>query len=192
VTTPKILAFAGSTRKDSWNKKLVRVAAAAAQDAGADVTTIDLRDYPLPLYDGDLEKEDGLPENVVKMKQLFLEHDGLLIASPEFNGSLTAVLKNTIDWVSRPAEGESALACFDNKVAAIMSTSPGGLGGLRGLTHLRTILAGIGVMVLPNQLAVAKAFDAFVDDGSMKETKQQESVMALGSRLARILQQLGV
>src|SRR5262249_29719722 len=103
---PRILAFAGSTRRDSFNKKLAGIAADGARAAGAEVTFIDLRDYPLPLYDGDLEAEKGLPEQAQRLKKLFLDHDGLLISSPEYNSSISGVLKNTIDWVSRPVPGE--------------------------------------------------------------------------------------
>ncbi|MDH3591896.1 MAG: NAD(P)H-dependent oxidoreductase, partial [Planctomycetota bacterium] len=133
----KILALSGSLRGDSFNRKLVAAAAAGARAAGAAVTEIDIREFPLPLYDGDLEARDGLPEHALRLKRLFAEHEGLLIASPEYNGSISGALKNLIDWVSRPAsKGEKPLASFDGKVAAIMAASPGGLGGLRGLVHV--------------------------------------------------------
>src|SRR5262245_6276714 len=109
---PRILAFAGSLRADSFNRKLVKPAAEAARAAGADVTLIDLKDYPLPIFDQDLEKAEGLPANARKLKDLFLAHQGLLIVSPEYNSSITAVLKNTIDWVSRPVPNEASLAAF--------------------------------------------------------------------------------
>jgi len=185
--TPKILAFAGSTRTDSYNKKLVKIALAGAQAAGADVTYIDLRDLPLPLYDEDLEAQEGLPANAKTLKNLLMSHQGLLIASPEYNSSLTAVLKNAIDWASRPLADEPPLAAFTGKVAAIMSASPGGLGGLRGLVHLRSILGNIKVLVLPDQVAVPNAYEAFNFDGSLKNPKQQESIQKLGERLANIL-----
>ncbi len=138
MNKPKILAFAGSTRSASFNKRLARIAAEGARKAGADVTFIDLRDYPMPLYDGDLEDKEGLPANAKKLKEIFLAHKGLLIASPEYNSSMPGVLKNTIDWVSRVSDPkEVPLACFDGKVATLMSASPGALGGLRGLVHLR-------------------------------------------------------
>ena len=100
--TPKILAFAGSTRKDSFNKKLVKITGEAARLAGAQVTYLDLRDLPMPLYDGDLEAEQGIPQNARKLKALMLSHDGLLISAPEYNSSISGVLKNAIDWASRP------------------------------------------------------------------------------------------
>lgn len=178
-----ILAFAGSTRKGSYNKQLVRIAAGAAEDAGAKVTVIDLRDYPLPVYDQDLEEQEGLPVNAQALKDLLLAHKGLLLACPEYNSSITAVLKNTLDWTSRAKPGEKPLACYQGKVAAIMSASPGALGGLRGLVHVRAILGNIGVLVLPGQVAVAKANEAFAEDGSLRDARQHESVRKLGRDL---------
>ena len=124
-TTPKILALAGSTREGSYNKKLVRVAAAGAQAAGGEVTLVDLRELPMPLYDGDLEAAEGLPPNARILKRLMIAHDGLLISAPEYNSSITAVLKNAIDWASRPEPDEIPLVAFKDKVAALMSASPG-------------------------------------------------------------------
>src|SRR5208283_1217475 len=155
--TPKILAFAGSTRKESFNKKLVRIAADTARNAGAQVTLLDLRDIPMPLYDGDLEAEQGIPENGKKFKALLLAHDGLLIAAPEYNSGISGVLKNAIDWASRPVAGEPPLACFAGKVATLMSASPGALGGLRGLVVVRSLLSNMGTIVLPTQVAVPQA-----------------------------------
>src|SRR3954447_9781440 len=188
--TPRILAFAGSLRRESFNKKLVSIAARAARDAGAEVTLIDLKDFPLPLFDQDLEAEQGTPENGRKLKQLFNDHDGLLVGSAEYNSSVTAALKNVIDWVSRPAAGEAPGAAFRGKVAALMSASPGALGGLRGLVHLRSILGNIGVIVLPDQVAVARAHEAFGPDGSLSDPKQQAGIEALGKTLASILMKL--
>jgi len=187
---PKILAFAGSLRKDSYNKKLVQIASAGAQAAGAEVTYVDLRDLPLPVFDEDLEKTEGLPANARKLKDLFLAHQGLLISAPEYNSSITAALKNTIDWVSRPCPGEAPLGCFLDKVAAIMSASPGALGGLRGLVHVRAILGNIHVLVLPDQVAVPRAFEAFAADGSLKDPKQQSAVVKLGANVAAVLAKL--
>ncbi|MBI5756998.1 MAG: NAD(P)H-dependent oxidoreductase [Planctomycetales bacterium] len=187
---PRILAFAGSLRRDSFNKQLVRIAAQGARTAGAEVTVIDLKDYPLPVFDEDLERESGAPENARRLKQLFVEHDGLLIASPEYNSSITAVLKNTIDWVSRPSPGEPPLVAFAGKVAVVLSASPGALGGLRGLVHLRAILGNIGVIVLPDQTAISKAHEAFAADGSLKEIRQQATVEKLGATLASAVAKL--
>ncbi len=180
MSRPKILAFAGSARRDSFNKKLVRIAARGAEEAGAEVTLLDLADFPLPLYDGDLEAEQGIPENAKALKELFLAHQGLLLSCPEYNSSITPLLKNTIDWVSRPFEGEQPLAAYKNKVCALMSASPGGLGGLRGLVHVRAILQNIGVIVLPKQMAISQANNAFADDGALNDSKQQETILSLG------------
>jgi len=190
TNTPKILAFAGSTREASYNKLLVKVAAAGAMAAGAEVTYVDLRDLPMPLFDEDLEAKEGMPENARKFKELMVAHDGFLIASPEYNSSITPVLKNAIDWVSRPGPGEPGLVAFTGKVAVIMSASPGGIGGLRGLVHLRSILGNINVLVLPDQKAIPQAFEVFNADGTMKDPKQQESVENLGAKLSNVLSKL--
>ncbi len=187
---PKILAFAGSTRTGSFNKKLVQVAVAGARAAGAEVTSVDLRDLPMPLYDGDLEANEGIPANAQKFKALMLAHQGLLISAPEYNSGITGVLKNAIDWASRSAAGEAPLACFVGKTAALMSASPGGLGGLRGLVHVRSILSNIHVLVLPDQVAVPRAHGAFNPDGTLKDPKQQTSVEQLGRHLADMLVKL--
>jgi NAD(P)H-dependent FMN reductase len=184
------LAFAGSTRTESFNKRLIRIAVAGAQAAGAQVTLIDLRDYPLPLFDGDLEAREGLPPNGRKLKDLFLANHGLLMSCPEYNSSITGVWKNTIDWVSRPVPGEAPLNCFDGKVAAIMSASPGALGGLRGLVHVRAILGNIKVLVLPDQVAVTGAGEAFNPDGSLKDPKQHAAVESLGAKLVQLLSKI--
>lgn len=184
---PKILAFAGSARKESHNKRLVQVAAQGAQEAGAEVTLLNLADYPLPLYDEDDERDHGLPENVLRLKQIFLEHDGLLVACPEYNGSITPLLKNTIDWVSRPRPGEKRLAPFQDKVAVLMSAAPGSVGGLRGLVHVRAILTHVGVIVLPKQIAIAQSGQAFQEDGSLRDPSQHEVVTGLGQMLANFL-----
>ena len=184
---PRILAFAGSTRRDSFNKRIVPIAVKGAREAGAEVTLLDLKDFPLPLFDQDLEAEQGMPDNGKKLKQLFIDHGGLLLACPEYNSSVTAVLKNAIDWVSRPAPGEPPLVAFRGKVATLMSASPGALGGLRGLVHLRSILGNIGVIVLPDQISVAKAHEAFQPDGSLTDPKQQAGIEALGKTLASFL-----
>jgi chromate reductase len=191
ANAPRILAFAGSTRSGSFNKKLVKIAVAGARKAGAEVTYLELRDYPLPLYDGDLEESEGLPANARKLKDIFLAHRGLLIASPEYNSSISGVLKNAIDWVSRPAPGEAPLGCFLGKVAALLSTSPGSLGGLRGLIHLRSILGNIKVLVLPDQVSVPQAAGAFEENGSLKDARKQEAAEKLGETLAEILKRLG-
>ncbi|MHC5002362.1 MAG: NADPH-dependent FMN reductase [Planctomycetota bacterium] len=185
-----ILAFAGSLRTGSLNKTLVRAAARTAERAGAEVTFVDLKDHPLPVYDQDLETAEGLPAAAARLKELFKAHQGLLIAAPEYNSSLSAALKNTIDWVSRPAPDEAPLECFAGKVAGLMSASPGALGGLRGLFHLRSILLNIQVIVLPEQHALSKAHEAFADDGSLKDAAQQQRVDRVAHRVVDTVRKL--
>lgn len=187
MSTPKILAFAGSIRNDSVNKRLAKIASNAAEQSGADVTFADLADYQMPLYCQDYESEFGLPDSVIAFKELMKSHQGFLIASPEYNGSLTGILKNTIDWMSRPYADDPRMACFDGKIAGIMAASPGGLGGLRGLHHLRIILSGIGVIVLPNQVAVGHSGTNLVDDESIKDDKLQHAITSLSDEMVRVI-----
>ena len=191
MSTPRILAFGGSLRRDSFNQKLATIAAAGAREAGAEVTVIALREFPLPVFDEDLEAAKGLPAEAKKLKQLFREHHGLIIASPEYNGSLPAALKNALDWVSRTeTDDEPSLAAFTGKTAILCAASPGGLGGLRGLVHVRAILGNIGVTVLPDQVAVSQAHKAFGPDGLLTDEKQAAKVKSLGAQLARHLAKL--
>lgn len=184
---PKILAFAGSTRMESFNKKLVKVAMHGAEASGAQVTHLDLRDLALPLYDGDLESSSGLPPGALKFKELLLANDGFLISSPEYNSSISGVLKNAIDWASRPGGNAAPLAGFNDKVAVLMSASPGALGGLRGLVTLRSILGNLKTIVLPEQVAVSHANEAFDPGGTLKDVKQQVAIEGLGKRLTEFL-----
>jgi NAD(P)H-dependent FMN reductase len=188
--TPRILAFSGSLREGSFNWTLVRVAAAGARAAGAEVTQLRLRDLPLPVYDADLESAEGLPANAAKLKELMRSHDGFLIASPEYNTSLTAALKNAIDWASRKDGDEPAMAAFRGKAAAIMAASPGAVGGLRGLIHLRAILGALQVLVLPDQKVIPHAHEAFDDAGSLRDPAQQQAVERIGARLAEVVARL--
>ena len=160
----RVLVFAGSARADSLNRKLAQAAAGALEAAGLRVTFADLRDYSMPLYDGDLEEAQGLPEKAKAFKELVRDHDAFVIASPEHNGSFTALLKNVIDWASRPEPGEPHLAVFRGKTAALLSVSPGRGGGRRGLRHLRELLEMIGVTVIPAQFTVAGG-EAALDPG---------------------------
>lgn len=190
MPTPRILAFAGSARRASFNRVLVNAAAGCLREAGADATVVDLRDFPMPLYDGDLEAESGIPESAIRLKALMREHHGFLIAAPEFNSSITPLLKNTIDWCSRRAGDEPALACYSGKVAGLLAASPGALGGLRGLVTLRSILSNVGVVVVPQQFALSKANEAFNADGSLKDERHASQVREVASavvRLARLL-----
>jgi len=182
----KILCFAGSLRKDSFNKKLAKLASSKAEAAGATVTYVDLKDYPMPIYDGDIEASEGIAENAKKLKALMKEHHGFLIACPEYNSSITPVLKNTIDWASRPLEGEKNLECFKGKVTGLFAASPGKLGGLRGLVTVRAILESIGVICIPDQFSVAMAMDAFDQDGNLKDQKQTAEVERVCKRLVEV------
>lgn len=184
-TTPRILVFGGSLRRESFNQKLAALAAEGAREAGAEVTLIALRDFPMPLYDGDLEDAAGKPEFASRLKKLFSEHHGLIIASPEYNSSISAALKNAIDWVSRAdSNSEPPLSALAGKTAVVCATSPGALGGLRGLVHLRAILGNIGINVLPDQVAVPRAHEFFRADGSHADEKQVQAVKKLGRTLA--------
>ncbi len=181
----KLLAFAGSKRKESVNVKLLNVAVRGARDAGASVTTIDLADYSLPIFDEDEEAAQGMPEAARQIKRMMVEHDGFLIASPEYNSAFSPLLKNVVDWASRAeSKDEPPLAAYQGKLAVIMSASPGALGGIRGLVFLRMLLGNIGVTVLPNQKALPRALKAFHKDGSLLDKRTQDSVLELGRKLA--------
>lgn len=188
---PKILAFAGSARKGSFNKKLAHIAAGGARQAGAEVTHLDFADLPLPLFSQDLEASlPGEEPNAKKFKDLLRAHDGLLIASPENNWTFSALLKNAIDWASRRREGEQPLECFANKVVVLMSASPGPYGGIRGLPQLAMQLRNVRCIVLPDQVTVAHADKAFGPDGALSDPKQQAAVEKLGATLAGFLSKL--
>ena len=187
---PRILAFAGSTRTASYNKKLIRVAARCARDAGADVTLIDLRDFPMPLYDGDLEEEHGLPTHARRLKALMKEHSGFLIAAPEYNSSITGVLKNAIDWASRSEPEEAPLTAFRGKIAGLIATSPGALGGLRTLVAVRGILTNLGVLVISEQRAIPSAAEAFDRSGALTNPNNHIAVANVATRLAEITARL--
>jgi NAD(P)H-dependent FMN reductase len=182
---PKILAFSGSLRAASWNKKLVKVAADGAREAGAEVTILDLQAYPLPVYDGDIEAA-GMPENVLKLKQIFREHQGMLISSPEYNSSYSGAIKNTIDWISRKVPGEQPLEHFKDKPVAIMCATPGGKGGMRMLPMLRLLLSNIGMLVLPGQYGLGSVSEAFDPDGNLKDEKIAAIVKGMGKSVTEM------
>ena len=190
MNTPKILAFAGSTRKESFNKRLAKIALLAADKAGAETTFIDLHDYDMPLYSEDLLAEHGMPEGVIAFKEILKNHNGFLITSPEYNGSLTGTLKNAIDWATIKADGEERMACWNGKIAGLLSASPGGLGGIRGLHHLRTILAGIGTFVLPNHLAVGNSTTNLQNDEQITDEKLQLQLESLTHEMVRVIRGL--
>lgn len=169
----KLLAFAGSGRRESLNRRLLAAAVASAREQGAEVTVLDLRADTLPLYDGDLEAA-GLPPKVIELKRLFAAHDGLLIASPEYNMFCTPLMKNTIDWLSRPAPA-GVPEPLAGKTAALLGTSPGAFGGLRALPFLRLLLAKLGVLVAPADLAVGNGAQA-IGEGRLNDPKQQQAL----------------
>ena len=184
----KILAFAGSLRKHSFNKRVLKTAVKGAEEAGAEVTYIDLRDYPMPIYNPDDHEKNGFDENALKFQGLLTQHDGLLIASPEYNGSLPAALKNAIDWASRLSDRYNRSDVFPGKVAAMMTASPGSFGGVRSLAHLRGVLTSVGVNVLPSEIAVAFVGDKFAgDDEEMTDERMKGVLEDLGASLVEML-----
>lgn len=185
--TIKILALSGSQRAGSWNSLLVRAAAAGAEAEGAQISVLDWADYDMPLYDPDREKAEGFPEAVLRFKAVLKAHQGFLIASPEYNGSLTPLLKNAIDWASRPAAGETPMACYKHKVVGLLSTSPGVFGGVIGLVHLRAILSRLGSFVIPEQYPVGEAGKLFDDTGAMRDPKHKAIAEGIGARTAQII-----
>ena len=190
----KILVFAGSARRDSLNKKLARVGAEAVRAAGGEATFVDLDDYPIPVYHGDLEAKEGMPQNARKLRALFLAHEGLLIASPENNQSITSLLKNTIDWLSRDigdGKGEnSGLAPYRGKVVGIMNATPGPYGGVRHLYHLRQVLSGLQTIVLPNQVQLGHADQAFDEQGALKDERWSKALATLAKALVETTDKL--
>lgn len=184
----KILAFAGSLREHSYSKRVVKTAIKGAEKAGAEVDFIDLRDYPMPIYNADDHQQKGFDENALKFQKLLSEYQGFMIASPEYNGSLSGALKNALDWASRQSDEFKMGEVFRGKVAAIMTESPGAFGGIRCLGHLRTILSILGVNVLPSEIAVAKVSEMFEgNDEEMKDEKMKKILEDLGKSLVDML-----
>lgn len=189
LVPPRVLALAGSARAASLNKRLLAVGAAAARAQGAQLTAIDLRDYAMPLYDGDLEAANGQPQAAHELRRLCLAHDALLLATPEYNGFVTPLLVNTFAWLSRLPEGEglpSGLQATAGVPVALLSASPGGLGGLRSLLATRHYLSmNLGFVVMPEQFALPQAHLAFDDAGALKEPRQQQAVAAVVAALLK-------
>ena len=186
MSLPKILVFAGSIRSGSHNARLAALAIKELALAGADVTRISLEDFPLPLYDGNLEAHSGAPENAVKLKRMMGANHGVFIASPEYNASITPLLKNTIDWISRVRErGESPLAVFKDRAFALGGASDSPHGALRSLMALRQVLElGCGALVIPEQITVFRASDAFDEMDNLKEERAAASLKRVVQRLA--------
>ncbi len=187
----KLLAFSASTRKDSFNSKLLPILVSGARHAGADVTVINLADYPMPIYNGDDESENGMPASAQTLLTLLSQHDGLLIATPEYNGFFPPLLKNTLDWMSRTdPSGQSGLRHFQGKVAAISSASPGGFGGVRSLMATRQYLTILGLTVIPEQITISRAHTAFNEKGELQDARQQQQATEVGARLAATARKL--
>ncbi len=192
MTIAHILAFAGSSRKDSWNRKVLEVAVAGAREAGATVTVANLADYPMPIYNADWHTENGVPDAMRELRKLMMAANGILIASPEYNASLTPLLKNTIDWLSQDIgkeKDESGNAPFEGKIGGLMGASNGGFGTIRALPHVSYILSNLGVFMLPVVAvpAVGKAFD---ENGVMTNERAKKMLSGLGARLAQTIVKL--
>jgi chromate reductase, NAD(P)H dehydrogenase (quinone) len=182
----RLLFFAGSTREGAWSKKLAREAQYIASVNGIEAVFVDLIDYPMPMYNGDLEEREGVPEMARALTALMGEYQGIFIASPEYNTSVPPLLKNTLDWVTRVTEeGLSGPKMFRSRVFAIAGSSPGYYGGARCLLHLRQVLAvGMGALVIPQQFTLPKASEAFDEEGHLKEKKKQEALKDVVEALA--------
>ncbi len=172
----KVLAFAGSTATHSINKKLITLVTRIAQQEGAIVTLVDLTDYPMPFYNADLEAAEGMPENARKFRRLMIENDVILIASPEYNHSFTALLKNTIDWASRSETASSSRQAFQGKLFGLMSTSPGKGGGANGLMHLRVVINDIKGIVSSHQYSLPQGHIAFDEAGALRDQNKQREL----------------
>jgi chromate reductase len=179
IAETNVLLFAGSTRKDSYNKMLIAEAAKLVRESNNSPTVIDLKEYQMPFYDADLEEEVGMPENASTLRQLMIQSSVIVIASPEYNSSVSAVLKNALDWASRSETASASRSAFKGKKFVLLSASPGGLGGKRGLVHLRTIIEDIGGTVLDKQVCIAKAYNAFDDQGNLKDPKKKAELKEL-------------
>jgi len=187
----KILAFSGSARKASFNTRLLSIAVSGAVAAGAKVTNVNLESFAMPLYNQDYQEKNGFHPGALEFKHLLLEHDGLLIASPEYNGMITPLLKNSLDWASRSeSEDEPVYQAYKGKVAAVMAASPGYMGGRRGLAVLRLLLSNIGVMIIPDQVTISRAESAFNENGTLKKESRQARAVELGGKLTEFLRRL--
>lgn len=178
----KLLAFSGSLRQHSFNQSIVTAAADGARAAGAEVTVVHLADYLAPIFNEDDEAQSGVPESAKKLKALMIEHDGFLIASPEYNSGYSSALKNAIDWASRKEDGESMLQAFKGKTAMLMAASPGGLGGIRGLVTLRMLLGNIGMHVHPAQQAIGNVSTLVDENGVVNDAASLKKLHALGKQ----------
>jgi len=187
---PKLLAFAGSIRRHSYNQAILDVAVEGAREAGAEVTVVSLSDYTMPIFNEDEEAEHGIPDNAQAFKDLLISHDGFLIASPEYNSSYPALLKNALDWASRQAGDEKMMQAYKGKVAGIMASSAGGMGGMRVLVVLRMLLENMGVIVAPNQKAIAKVSGLLDDNHVVSDDKTIKQLKGLGRETAQLCEKI--
>ena len=191
----KLLVFAGSTRLNSFNRKLAGVAASMARDSGAEVTHIELVDFDIPMYNADLEAR-GTPPDVMKLKKMMHDHPAWIICSPEYNGSYTALLKNTIDWVSSPVKGDAewsdGFKSFTGKVVGVLSASSGALGGLRSQSHLVPLLFNSQCWVAPTTFALGHAGTAFSAEGELVNDSHRQQVQAVIDQVLFAAQRLAV
>jgi len=186
ANSPRILAFSGSARRESLNKKLLAAVVELTRAAGAEVTVVDFKDLPIPLYEGDLEDADGIPANAQKLIDLITQHGGLVIASPEYNSQMTPLLKNVIDWCTRADENP-----FKGKVAAVVSASPGMFGGIRSMTLARQLLVHLGCHIVPAQCVLPQADKAFDEQGALKEERNRKNAQGVATELVRLTRLLG-
>lgn len=190
---PRIVVIAGSTRAAAFSRQMAHAALLGLARLDAEVDHIELADYPAPLYNGDDEAASGIPPNIVKLQHKFTAMHGLLICSPEYNGSITPLLKNTLDWCSRSNPQDkvrSGAACYAGKACGLLSTSAGALGGLRALFHVRDIVGYLNMLVIPQQLALSRAHEAFAEDGALKDPALQKALNSVLGSLVTTARQI--
>jgi NAD(P)H-dependent FMN reductase len=189
MATLNIVAFAGSNRRESFNRKALALAVAGAREAGADVEVVDLRDHPMPIYDAEWHETHGVPPGLLSLRRKMVAAQGLLIASPEYNTSITPLLKNTIDWLSQDVDGESGRAPFEGKIVGLMGASAGAFGTIRALPHVSYILSNLGAFVMP-VVAVPRAHELMNADGTVANERAAQSLRKLGATVAHTAQKL--
>lgn len=190
MTAPRIVAFAASLRRGSYNRKLIRVAAEHVRAAGGEVNLLDLNDYPLPIFNGDDEDAHGMPDNARKLVEIFKGANGFMISSPEYNAGMPGLLKNTLDWLSRPLPGDKPFAPFANRPAAIMAASPGRFGGVRMLPLLRQYLSHLQMIVIPQMHGLGNAKEAFDAEGKLVDERADKAIREIAARLVEIAKKL--
>ncbi len=192
MTSPKLLFFAGSARKDSVNKAFARAGSVLAAEGGTEATFLDLADYELPLYNGDFEEANGVPDNAHRLREIVEDHQGVFIVCPEYNSAITPLLKNTLDWISRVKNSDGSFtAAFKDRPTALGAVSPGSLGGMRVLAGLRPILAnGYNALVIPQQISVPFGNKAFSDEGTLTDVKLVERYKSVISSLRNVAERM--